>query len=105
MTAPPSIQWPGQSGKSYTYQIYPIDQAFNDVGGNYIFAKVSGGYWTPLYIGETNSLKNRLDNHEKRPCALRNGATHIHAHANSGGQARLDEETDLVRKWKPTCNE
>jgi predicted GIY-YIG superfamily endonuclease len=107
MSANQTIEWPGQSGKSYTHYIHPIETTFKDAPGNYVFAReASPGRWTPLYIGQTKSLNDRLSNHEKEDCARRRGATHIHAHVNTGGEsARLTEEKDLIGKWKPPCNE
>lgn len=103
----PDIHWEGQSGKSYGYWIAPIDASFKDVPGNYIFAKeTKPNQWRAVYIGQAESLKERLSNHEKEPCARRNGATHIHNHTNSAGEnARRAEETDLIRKWSPVCND
>lgn len=102
-----TINWPGKSGTQYQYWIYPIDTSFKEAAGNYIFAKqTKPEYWAPCYIGQTENLNQRLGNHEKEACAKRNGATHIHVHANSGGeQARKKEEKDLIFKWQPPCNE
>lgn len=107
MSTAPTINWTGLSGKTYTHHIYPIDTTFKEASGNYLYAKeVSPGHWTPLYIGQTKNLSDRLSNHEKEDCARRRGATHIHAHVNQDGeQARLAEEADLIGKWKPPCNE
>ncbi len=98
--------WVGQHGSEYEYWIYPIDMDnFKEEGGNYIFAReISLGEWTPQYIGETSNLNERLGNHEKKPCARRNGATHIHAHLNSNEFTRLSEEQDLIDAWSPICN-
>ncbi|MBN2412968.1 GIY-YIG nuclease family protein [candidate division KSB1 bacterium] len=102
----PIIEWPGVSGKKYKYWIYPIDTSLKEEGGNYIFAlESSPGHWSSVYIGQTNNLNERLENHEKENCARSNGATHIHAHLNSLKQNRLNEELDLIKKWKPVCNE
>ncbi len=102
-----TINWPGASGREYKHWIYPIGTSFKDEPGNYVFAKeTSPGRWTPIYVGETESLRDRLPNHEKLRCVLGNGGTHIHAHVTSGGQqARLAEEADLRWKWNPPCNE
>jgi hypothetical protein len=102
-----TINWPGKSGKNYLYYVYPIGTIFREDGGNYLFAKGnSQGYWEPVYIGQTNNLNRRLENHEKEGCATRNGATHIHAHTNPYGEdARLAEERDLILRWQPVCNE
>lgn len=101
------IKWPGQSGREYVYWIYPIGTSFKELPGNYVFARESRpGYWVPVYMGQTENLNQRLENHEKEACARRNGATHIHAHTNSAGEAsRRAEERDLVTRWKPVCNE
>jgi len=102
-----TIVWAGISGKGYTYEIHPIGTTFKEEPGNYIFAKeTQPRNWTPCYIGQTENLNKRLENHEKEGCAKRNGATHIHAHLTSGGEAvRKAEEEDLIRKWKPPCND
>ena len=107
MSEAPTIMWPGQSGKQYQYWIYLIGTSFKEEPGNYIFAKeTSTGRWTPCYIGQTENLNQRLGDHEKEACAERHGATHIHVRLNNGGKAaRCAEEADLIKKWKPPCNE
>lgn len=100
-----TILWPGESGTKYKYWIYPIGKQLAAKGGNYIFAKKNAkGHWVPIYIGQTKNLNERFDNHHKADCINRNGATHIHAHLEPSEAARLAEETDLVRRWKPPCN-
>lgn len=103
----PTINWAGQSGKTYKHWIYPIGTPFAESPGNYVFAReTKPGHWVPCYIGQTENLNQRLGNHEKEACAKRMGATHIHAHTNSGGETlRRAEEKDLIAKWKPPCNE
>lgn len=106
MSEEATIAWTGKSGKKYNYWIHPIGTEFKDSPGNYIFAKETHpGHWTPVYIGQTNSLKTRLSNHEKESCAKRHGATHIHAHTSGSEQSRLEEEEDLITHWKPPCND
>lgn len=100
------IYWTGASGKKYKYLIYKIGTSFKDCPGNYIFAKeTSPGSWKPLYIGETENLRDRLSDHEKMPCITRNGGTHVHAHVSpSDTDVRRVEESDLLDKWDPVCN-
>jgi len=107
MTEAKTIKWPGQFGTEYTYWIYPIETNFSEVPGNYIFAKeTSPSKWSPVYIGQTKNLSDRLSNHEKEDCAKRNGAKHIHIHKTEGSEAaKLKEEKDLIVRWKPPCNE
>lgn len=102
----PTINWQGKSGATYKYWIYPLGSSLVAKAGNYAFAKeAKPGYWTPVYFGETSNLDSRFDSHHKIDCAKRNGATHVHAHLNDGGeQARRNEESDLIAKWNPTCN-
>ena len=100
------INWPGSSGKTYQYWIYKIGTPFKDEPGNYIFVKqTSPNKWSPIYIGETDSLARRIPNHEKLPCVERNGGTHICVHTSSSNEtARRSEESDLLNKWNPPCN-
>jgi predicted GIY-YIG superfamily endonuclease len=105
--AEPEIYWKGQSGREYGYWIHRIGTEFVEEPGNYIYAKETrSGYWRPVYIGQTSNLKRRLAGHNEEECARRNGATHIHAHTSSRQESvRETEEKDLIKKWKPVCNE
>lgn len=107
--------WQGQSSAQYTYQSIPIARAWAlpQSPGNYIFAQefgndTGGTSARARYIGETSNLYERLylNPHEKRPCVNRHGATHIHYHTSSAIKSqRTSEETDLIRSWKPVCND
>jgi hypothetical protein len=100
------IMWPGASGKQYKYWIHPINTSFKGSPGNYIFAKeTSPERWIPIYIGETDNIKERLSNHEKMPCVKRHGRTHVHIHnSSSAEELRRAEESDLIANWDPPCN-
>lgn len=102
-----SIHWPGQSGREYAYEIYPLDASFRALPGNYIYARqAEDGSWVPIYIAQTRDLHQRLEGHVRMEDAVANGATHLHAHYCSTGQAaRCSEERDLIQRWKPVCNE
>ena len=100
-----TIYWTGQSGKKYQHWIYDLNISFKPGAGIYIFAKETKPHsWSPVYIGQTSDLSERFDNHHAMKCALRNGATHIHAHSNDNENRRLEEEMDLIEHWSPTCN-
>ena len=97
--------WSGKSGEIYPYEVYELDTSWNDVPAGYIFAReISANQWVAAYIGEAESLKRRIPNHEEWPCARRNGVTHIHARINRDRAARLTEETDLRAAHNPPCN-
>lgn len=102
-----SIEWVGQSGTAYPYEIHSLDAEFPAVPGNYIYAgKAEDGSWVPLYIAQTRALSQRLEGHVTTADAAAQGATHIHVHVSNTGQgARCSEEHDLVQQWHPVCNE
>jgi len=103
----PFINWPGESGTNYPYEIYPLDATFQSVPANYIYAKQSeDGNWVPVYIAQTRALKQRLEGHVSMDDAIAQGSTHIHVHLSTTGQgARCSEEHDLIELWHPVCNE
>jgi hypothetical protein len=102
-----TYNWQGQSGRAYQYQICPLEAVLKSLPGNFIYAKeLSDGDWSPIYIGVTRDLHQRLEGHVSVRDAAANGATHLHAHYSTGGQsARCDEEHDLIRRWQPVCND
>ena len=101
------MNWTGQSGTEYQYEIYPLSTEFRPLPGNYMYAGQSeAGEWVPLYIAQTRDMHQRLEGHEKLQTALANGATHIHMHYCDKGQAtRCTEDRDLIVHWRPVCNE
>jgi len=105
--AEPEIYWEGKSGTTYGYWIHKIGTEFKDQAGNYIYAKqTQPNTWSPIYIGQTISQRDRLADHERKACALRHGAIHIHAHTTPGGKTnRMEEESDIIDKWSPVCND
>jgi hypothetical protein len=106
-TSTTSSNWVGQSGTEYPYDIYPLDTQFQAVPGNYIYAKRrEDGTWEPIYIAETRALNQRLEGHVGVEDARAHGATHVHVHFSTAGQAaRCSEEHDLVKHWHPECND
>ena len=107
-TQTPTIAWRGISGKTYVYQIFPLGTVLWAEPGNYVWARrdPSSGNYQALYAGEAVNLKTRVtDKHERYPCVRQHGGTHITARINRAGQqARLDEETDIRKRYQPPCN-
>ena len=99
--------WPGQSGKEYQFEIFPMDATFKALPGVYVYAKqLSDGDWSPVYISQTRDLHQRLEGHVTLQDAIEHGATHIHAHYSDVGHgARCSEEQDLIHRWQPECND
>ena len=101
-----TCHWPGLSGKTYQYEIYPLDSEFRPLPGNYIYARqTEDGSWLPIYLAQTRDLHQRLEGNVRMDDAIANGATHLHAHYCTAGQAaRCSEEHDLIQRWQPVCN-
>ena len=102
-----TAEWQGKSGSKYTYYVYPVGHPMKAEAGNYIFAKMVAGWWWPVYIGETDDLKDRtnLASHHKGDCIKNNGATYVHAHlSSSDAKIRRAEESDLLNNNSPACN-
>ena len=103
-----TFDWVGANGVHYTYKVLLAYDTWNEVPGNYIFVRMEGyGLWSPLYIGETESLWKRLGpHHEKWSGALDLGMSHIHAHVSSPDKlVRLEEEQSLIRFYRPPLND
>lgn len=95
---------------SYSFEVYSTDTSFNAVGAVYIFTKrtvdaAGKGSHTLLYIGQTDSLKDRIPNHEKLPCIQRNGANCICVHRDDDEDSRLVKETNLRAVFNTPCND
>jgi hypothetical protein len=101
------INWPGQSGKEYAYEVFSLDASFQALPGNYIYARqAEDGTWVPIFVAQTRDLHQRLEGSVRMDDAVQHGATHLHAHYCSAGQAsRCNEERDLIAHWQPECNE
>ncbi len=101
-----TILWKGASGAEYKYWIYDLPPNFKAGAGNYIFAKeTKPNTHVAIYIGETEDLSDRFDDHHAMACIKKEEATHIHVHSTSGvAQTRRDEESDLIARWSPSCN-
>lgn len=103
--------WPGQQGRSYTLETYPIGTEFKELPGVYIFCKrASNGNWDPLYVGETHNFNERLNtalqSHQAWPSCARLGATHLAVIIVAGARDnRLGIEWDLRHALKPPCNQ
>ena len=99
----------GKTG-SYSFNVYSIDTTFKPIAAVYIFTKrtvdSSGkGSHQFIYIGQTDSLSDRIPNHEKWPCIRRNGANCICVHQDDNERPRVSKEADLLAANKTPCND
>jgi excinuclease UvrABC nuclease subunit len=105
-----SVIWSGQSRQQYEFQLHRIGTGYYDKPGVYIFCKARpDGRWDAIYVGETNSFKDRLTdnlvNHHRWQCIQAHGATHICTfHVTGGNTSRVMIERDLRSSLSPPCN-
>ena len=105
------VEFQGASGRKHIFEVYTLGtETFNDVGGVYIFTKESFNQhgekkYHPLYIGQTNSFKDRLaTNHEKWPCAVQNNVNCLCILAKENIFSCRAIELDLLSKYNTPCN-
>jgi hypothetical protein len=97
----------GKSGKQYVFTIYDINTNFKAVGGLYLFTRLLENKTTHkyIYLGITNDLSTRFNNHHKEDCIKKNGETHISIYLESNQTARENAEKDILAAINTTCNE
>lgn len=99
----------GASGTKYEFKIYSLDTDFKAVGAVYAFTKSinkENKYsHTIIYIGQTDDLSERFDNHHKKDCIESNGANCICVHIDNSENSRLNKESDLIKGQNPVCND
>jgi hypothetical protein len=105
-----SVEFGGQSGTKYSFNVYPIDSNFNEIGGVYCFSKRTlnnegTGNHSVFYIGITNDFSTRFIDHHKIDCAVKKGANCICIHQDENDKSRQEKERDLIASQKPCCNE
>jgi hypothetical protein len=91
---------------NHPFGIYQFGDLWNDVGGIYIFAGPNylTGRWGPWYVGQTDSFRNRIPQHEKWIPAVLRGATHVHAMVAPLADMRLAVEQRLIATFQPPLN-
>lgn len=107
---PPLVNWYGQSGQRFLFELHPIGTTYFSRSGVYIFCRMgTDGRWKALYIGECASFLNRLSiglrTHHRWNAVAAAGATHI-CTLHVPGELALREgiETDLRHALNPPCN-
>ncbi len=96
--------------KAYNFDVYPANTSFNAVGAVYIFSRRTvnadgKGSHALLYIGETESLKDRIPNHEKWACVRQENVNCICVHRDDNSVSRRAKESDLIAGNNTPCND
>jgi excinuclease UvrABC nuclease subunit len=96
-----TVVWAGK----HQFSVHRHTDNWNAVAGIYMFCGINQeGQWSPLYIGQAESLSQRIPNHERWPEAAQLGATHIHALVVPHGATRTEVEAELIRAYQPRLN-
>ncbi len=83
---------------------HDINSNFNQVAGVYLLH--DGEKW--IDVGETENLKDRILNHERKKCWQRNAGLKpikLEFLSETNQQKRLLIEQELRRRLKPTCGD
>jgi hypothetical protein len=103
-SAPKSLTFKGESGATYTFQLFPYPTAFRAVGAIYALLRFDGAYHV-VYAGQTGDLSSRFDDHHHEDHFTVHKVTNIAVLVQEGEQARRRIEEDIVRYYKPPVNE
>lgn len=109
MTKIGTLTLTGASGAKYEFTVYPFGTDFEAIPAIYYISKRTeksdgGGNHLEIYIGETNNLSERFDNHHKASCFRRYKANALSIRQESNESKRLKIEKDLIDAYKPPCN-
>jgi hypothetical protein len=103
-----AIIFKGKSGKKYSFRAYSFNTKFNAIGGVYFVTRrtVKNGKitHTKIYVGQTDDLSTRFDNHHKADCFAEHNANCICVLLEEDEDVRLDIETDLIDNYDLPCN-
>ena len=91
---------------TYPFKVCDFGGSWNAVGGVYIFSGIDhqNGWWEPLYVGQTDSFRNRIPFHERWAEAVQLGATHVHATVVPQAAMRAAVERHLIEAYQPPLN-
>lgn len=108
MTKIANITLVGCSGKQYTFSVYPIETSFKAFGGVYYVSKrtvLDGkGKHKDIYLGITNDLSSRFNDHHKQDCFENNEANCLSIYLSDSEEERKKIEEDLLCNYNFTCN-
>ncbi len=95
----------GLSGRQYNFGVYKYGTNFKPIGVVYaVTHRNSASEYDVIYIGQTEDLSDRFDNHHKESCFIRNNVNCICVHTESNENQRLRIEQDLTHNYNPPCN-
>lgn len=106
-----TVEFAGESGNKYTFDVYEWGTSFKkDFAAVYYVTKRTKDAnekfeHTKIYVGETGDLATRFDSHHKQDCFDENDVNCVCIFGEADETARLAIEADLLDKYKPPCND
>ena len=100
----------GKRGNSYTFEVYHYHIEFKPLAAVYLITKRTiksdgGGSHDLIYIGETQSLEDRFNNHHKEQCFKNHSANCKCVHFENNESTRLKIESDILGNYDFPCND
>lgn len=99
----------GCSGTKYTFSVYPLNTEFKNLGGVYYISRRTMsegiGRHTNIYIGITNDLSTRFNDHHKEECFDKHQANCVSVFLCDSEKMRIEIEKDLLCNYDFLCNE
>ena len=106
-----TIDFAGESGRMYTFNVYSYDNnSFKPKGGVYVVTKRTEkddgkGIHKKLYIGSAEDFTIAFNNHELSSCFESEGANCVCTYWEDSPERRNNIVEDLVDNYHPPCNE
>lgn len=104
-----TITLTGASRQEYEFEIYPWGTDFKPVAAVYSITsrsqKQNGWTHDILYVGETEDVSERFDNHHKVSCFTNHNVNCVCIRVENSRPSRLAIERDLIGAYDPTCND
>lgn len=105
-----TIDFAGESGKMYTFNVYTINNnEFKPKGGVFVITKRSEkedgkAVHKKLFIGEAEDFTVAYENHPRKDCFESEGANCVCTFWEDSHEMREKIITDLVDNYHPPCN-
>ena len=105
-----SIDFKGESGKLYTFNVYTLDSSFSQKGGVYVVTNRSvtsdnSGKHRKIFIGSMSDLSRGFNNHPRLDYFEQEGANCVCVYPEDKDNMRHEIEEDLIKKHHPAVNE
>lgn len=92
----------------HTFYLYKLSDRFTTTfGAVYVYINASMTPGKIVYVGQTNDINRRLDEHttdDKAACLRRNGATHYAVRVEDSEAGRKTLESMILLSDSPICN-